>query len=75
MKTLEICWQESVQLLDGRQLNLFVNRETNLVVVDVLEGRSFGNEFIRRSVPAPMTAADKRRLTRAIKRQEAYEAP
>lgn len=52
-----------MKLRDGRRLQVFVNRETGLVVVDAHERRgNAGNEFIRRTVPPPLDAETKRKL-------------
>lgn len=61
----------NVTLQDGRAVQLFVNPETNLVVVDVCEksGR-FGNEVVRQTLPPPMTATEKRQLRAAFRRQD-----
>jgi len=52
-----------MKLRDGRDLQLFVNRETGLVVADAVEKRGkAGNEFIRRMVPPPLSTGMKRKL-------------
>lgn len=59
-----------IKLRDGRTLSLFVNRENGLVVADVQEKRGpYGNEFIRRMVPSPISRADRRKLA-AMKVEE-----
>jgi hypothetical protein len=52
-----------IKLTDGRTLSLFVNRETGLVVADAHEKRGpYGSEFIRRTVPPPLSKSDRRKL-------------
>ena len=60
----------NAQLKDGRTVELFVNPETRLVVVDVIEkGGQCGNEFVRCTAPSAMTAKEQRELKAAIDAQ------
>lgn len=50
---------------DGRTLSLFVNRERGLVVADIGEkSGDCGTEFVRRTIPPPLTPSEKRRIAR-----------
>lgn len=54
-----------VKMPDGRRLSLFVNRETGLVVADIDEKKyPGGTEFVRSTVPPPLTVAQKRALSK-----------
>ena len=59
----EIFRDSSIKLFDGRTLNIFFNRATELLVVDVLDAdENGGNEFVRINVPpAPERPAKKRK--------------
>lgn len=62
-----------VTLKDGRDMQVFFNRETNLLVVDVNEGTRFGTELVRRNLPPAMTSEERSDLARKFKNQKRRE--
>lgn len=52
-----------MKMPDGRRLEVFINRESGLVVCDIQEKRGLcGNEFVRRTIPPPLSKSTKRKL-------------
>lgn len=60
-----------VKMKDGRTLDVFFNRENDLLVVDVHEKRGkFGNEVVRMTLPPPIDAETRRRLSTLARHKE-----
>ncbi len=65
---MEKIFRKSIKLRDGNLLDIFFNRENNLLVVDkVRKDLKGGNEFIRINVgKVKLPKIDKRRLRKVM---------
>ncbi len=55
--------RDNHKLPDGRYLSIFLNEETMLFVVDVVEkDETGGNEIVRKTLPPPLSDEDRAAL-------------